>query len=67
MLHAELISAVSALVVVVGLWLAPSLLAARLAARKGRSFAGWLLAALFLCWPLILIVVLILPARSRTA
>jgi hypothetical protein len=67
MFHVELIYAVTSLVVVVGLWLVPSLLTARLAARKGRSFTAYLIAALFLCWPLVLFVVLIVRHRSPTA
>ncbi len=63
MLHAGLIHTVSALVVVVGFWLAPSFFTARLAERKGRSFAGWMIAALFLCWPLVLLAAIIAPGR----
>jgi len=67
MVHAELIYAVVSLVVVLGIWIVPSFLIARLAERKGRSFPAYFIAALFLCWPLVLVVVLIVPRRSPAA
>ncbi len=49
------------------IWIGPSLLVARLATNRGRSFGGWFVAALLLFWPLILVVVLVLPRRDSVA
>jgi hypothetical protein len=52
-----------ALIVVLALYFGPALLAARLAERKGRSFAVYLLASLLIGWPIPLIAALVLPRR----
>jgi hypothetical protein len=44
-------------------WIGPSVLAGRVAARKGRSFGVWFAAALLLSWPIVLVVALVVPAR----
>lgn len=62
MIHAAAFSIVLAL-----FWVLPSVLVARIAARRGRTFEGWLLAAMFLCWPIVLLVALIVPRRDRAA
>ena len=49
--------------VVAVVWIIPALLVARLAERKGRNFAAFLVAALFIPWPITLVVVIALPAR----
>jgi hypothetical protein len=47
------------------LWLLPALLAARIARRKGRPFARYLLASLLIGWPIPLIAALIVrPYRN---
>jgi hypothetical protein len=38
------------LLILLAVWLAPAYLVARLAARRGRSFAGYLVGGLFLGW-----------------
>ena len=51
-------------VVVLGLfWIGPAFLVGRLAARKGRSFGVFFVAALLLFWPVVLVVTVVLPAR----
>jgi hypothetical protein len=62
-----MIHAVFFLLVLGLFWIGPSVLTARLAAHKGRSFGGYLIAALLLFWPIVLLVVLILPRSSRIA
>jgi hypothetical protein len=54
-------------VVLIGIWIGPSVLTARLAARKGRSFVGYLIAALLISWVLVLLVVLVVPDRGHAA
>jgi small-conductance mechanosensitive channel len=49
------------LIVLVALWILPALLTARLAQRKGRSFAAFLAACLLIGWPIPLIVALVMP------
>jgi hypothetical protein len=53
------------LVVFLGFWIVPAVLTARLAARKGRSFGVFLIAALVIPWPITLIVVLVMPPRNK--
>jgi hypothetical protein len=53
------------LVVITVVWLIPAGLVARLAQRRGHSFAVFGIAALVIPWPIILLVVLALP-RGRT-
>jgi hypothetical protein len=48
------------------LWLVPAVLVARLAARKGRPFALYLIASLILPWPLVLLAALIIRPRPLT-
>ena len=52
---------------VIALWLLPSLLVARLAERKGRSFALWLAFSLLFTWLPLLIAILLLPPRPQAA
>jgi hypothetical protein len=50
------------------LWIGPSVLVARLADRKGRSFAVYLIASLIIGWLIPLIAALVVPERrSRPA
>jgi hypothetical protein len=54
------------LIVLPVFWLGPAYLLARLAARRGRSFGGYLAGGLILGWPFSLVaavVIGILPAR----
>lgn len=48
------------------LWILPTILTARLAARKGRSFAVYLIASLLIGWPIPLIAALIVRPRQAT-
>jgi hypothetical protein len=47
------------------LWLVPALLVARLAQRKGRSFALYLIVSLVVGWPLTLLAALIVRSRAE--
>jgi small-conductance mechanosensitive channel len=47
------------------LWLAPALLVARLAQRKGRPFALYLIVSLVVGWPLTLLAALIVRPRAE--
>jgi hypothetical protein len=51
------------LAALIALWLVPSVLTARLADRKGRSFSVYLIASLLIGWMVPLLVALILPHR----
>jgi hypothetical protein len=51
------------LLVLIVLWIGPAVVAARLAERKGRSFAVYLIASLIIGWPIPLIAALIVPTR----
>jgi hypothetical protein len=56
------------IVLLIGLivfWIGPAVLAGRLAERKGRSFAVYLIFSLVIGWPIPLIAALILPGRTR--
>jgi hypothetical protein len=54
----------AALLGVLFLWLVPALLVARLAQRKGRPFALYLIASLIVGWPFTLLAALIVrPAE----
>jgi hypothetical protein len=55
------------LIVVIFFWLIPAVLIARLAARKGRSFALFLIGSLVIPWPVSLTVALVMPARRDQA
>jgi hypothetical protein len=48
-------------------WLIPAAGVARLAARRGRDFQVFLLMALVIPWPLMLLVVLGLPRRESSS
>jgi hypothetical protein len=55
-------------IVVCALWVIPAVLTARLAERKGRNFALFLIAGLVIGWPIPLVVALVMPTRDgRTA
>jgi hypothetical protein len=56
-----------ALLAVLLIWLLPAFMIARLAERRGRSFTAFLVLALLLPWPAILLAVLILPRRHRSS
>ncbi len=45
-------------------WIGPAILAGRVAERKGRSFAAYLVVSLAIGWPIPLIAALILPRRG---
>jgi hypothetical protein len=55
----------AALLVLLLLWLGPALLVARLAQRKGRSFALYLIASLIVGWPFTLLAALIIRPRAE--
>jgi hypothetical protein len=57
----------AALLGIVLLWLLPTILTARLAERKGRSFAVYLVASLLIGWPIPLVAALILRPRKSAA
>lgn len=44
----------------------PAVLVARLADRRGRSFAGYLIVSLIVSWIVPLLALLVLPDRSRS-
>jgi hypothetical protein len=48
-------------------WLIPAILVARLAERRGRRFPIYLIASLVIPWPVVLVVVLVLPRRDGRA
>jgi hypothetical protein len=48
---------------VIALFIVPAVLTARLAGRKGRSFAVYLVASLLIGWPIPLLVALVVPNR----
>lgn len=47
------------------LWVIPAALVARVAERRGHSFSLFLVAALVVPWPAILVAALALPRRSN--
>jgi hypothetical protein len=51
---------------VIVLWLLPALVAARIAERKGRSFAVYLIVALVIGWPIPLLAALVVRTRRAT-
>jgi hypothetical protein len=55
----------AALLVLLLLWLGPALLVARLAQRKGRPFALYLIASLIVGWPFTLLAALIVRPAER--
>ena len=54
------------LLVFFALWIVPSILVARLAERKGRSFGVYLVASLVIGWWFPLIAAVVLPRRRGT-
>jgi MFS family permease len=55
-----------ALIVVLLCFIVPAILVARLADRRGRSFAVYLIASLIVSWVVPLLALLVLPDRSRS-
>jgi hypothetical protein len=53
------------LAIIAIIWIIPAVLVARVAERRGRSFAPFLIAALIIPWPVMLLVALVLPRRSK--
>ena len=53
-----------ALVAVLAFWIGPAFLVARVADRKGRSFAAYLIASLMIWWPIPLLIALVVPRRQ---
>lgn len=51
------------LIALIAFWVVPSVLTARLAERRGRSYAVYLVASLLIGWMIPLIAALILPDR----
>ena len=51
------------LIALIASWVVPSVLTARLADRKGRSFSVYLVASLLIGWMIPLLAALILPDR----
>jgi hypothetical protein len=52
-----------ALLFVLAIWIGPAILAGRIAERKGRSFAVYLIASLLIGWPISLLAALLVPRR----
>jgi MFS family permease len=55
-----------ALIVVLLCFVVPAVLVARLADRRGRSFAVYLIASLIVSWVVPLLALLVLPDRGRS-
>jgi hypothetical protein len=53
------------LLALIALWVLPSVLVARLADRKGRSFSVYLIVSLIIGWLIPLLAALIVPSRTR--
>lgn len=53
------------LVTLAMIWIIPAVLVARMAERRGRSFVVFLIIALVIPWPILLVVVLALPHRGK--
>ena len=47
------------------IWLLPAFLVARLAQSRGRTFELFMIAALVIPWPIVLLVTLALPRRNE--
>ncbi|HEY4452456.1 MAG TPA: hypothetical protein VGN13_12785 [Solirubrobacteraceae bacterium] len=58
------IHVVMLLLVLVVIWIGPAILAGRIAERKGREFAVYVIAGLIV-GPLVLLISLVLPRRRR--
>lgn len=54
------------LLVLLACFVIPAVLVARLADRRGRSFAVYLIASLVISWIVPLLALLVLPDRGRT-
>ena len=54
------------LLVLLACFVIPAVLVARLADRRGRSFAVYLIASLIISWIVPLLALLVLPDRGRT-
>ena len=52
-----------ALLAMIVSWIGPAVLAGKLAERKGRSFAAYLVVSLVIGWPIPLVAALIVPRR----
>ena len=55
------------LLALIAFFIVPAVLTAQLAARRGRSFAIYLIASLLIGWPIPLVAALILPRRDVPA
>jgi hypothetical protein len=51
------------LLALIACWIGPAVLAGKLAERKGRSFAVYLIVSLVIGWPIPLVAALIIPRR----
>jgi hypothetical protein len=51
------------LLALIAFFIVPAVLTAQLAARKGRSFAIYLVASLLIGWPVPLLVAVVMPSR----
>jgi hypothetical protein len=51
------------LLALIAFFIVPAVLTAQFAARKGRSFAVYLIASLLIGWPVPLLVALVMPGR----
>jgi hypothetical protein len=51
------------LLALIAFFVVPAVLTAQFAARKGRSFAIYLIASLLIGWPVPLLVALVMPSR----
>jgi uncharacterized membrane protein len=67
MVLASIGTAAGAVIAVIVLWLLPSIGVAKLAERKGRSFALWLVACLLFGWVWFLIAVQVIRPAAREA
>lgn len=55
------------LTTLVVVWLGPAVLVAKLAQGRGRDFTTFLLVSLIVPWPLMLLIVLVLPGREGSS
>ena len=54
---------IALLLALIAFWIGPAVLAGKLAERKGRSFAVYLVVSLVIGWPIPLVAALIVPRR----
>jgi MFS family permease len=52
------------LLALIAFYILPAVLAGRIADRKGRSFAVYLVASLLIGWPIPLLIALVVPNRA---